>query len=448
MAPPQPQKIPATTEIPSESSSISNSSAEKSRRNVDAENAFSERGSFSSDDAADGGVDAWVTIFGAWLILFATFGYLYSFGVYQDYYTRYFLSHHSPSKIAWIGSFQLMMPFALGIVSGKLFDAGYFHALEITGSSIFALSLFMLSLAEPQQYYQVFLSQGLGMGLGLGLTFIPTASIAHHHFQRRKSLAIGVALSGNSAGAIVFPIMINQLIPKIGFAETVRASGYIVLGCLLLGNCLVRTAYKRNASDKPKLDIKSFFSDAPYLWTILGALVSTLGFYFPLIYLQLYAAQHHIDSSLAFYSIAILNASSAVGRVAGNHLADLYGPINLIVPCSFITGGTIFAVLGVNSVGSLVVVSVMYGIFAGAWLSLAMAGLGSLARHPGEVGARAGLALALSSFGSLGAAPVQGALLTDQFLWTKPIAFSGTLMVASALVSRHLLAKERGTQRV
>jgi hypothetical protein len=33
-----------------------------------------------------------------------------------------------------------MMPFALGIVSGKLFDNGYFHLLQITGGIIFTVS--------------------------------------------------------------------------------------------------------------------------------------------------------------------------------------------------------------------------------------------------------------------------------------------------------------------
>ncbi|KAF8148395.1 MFS general substrate transporter [Crassisporium funariophilum] len=400
---------------------------------------------------ADGGTRAWVTVLGAWLVLFATFGYLYSFGVYQDYYTRHFLSDHSPSKIAWIGSFQLMMPFALGIVSGKLFDAGHFHAVLIFGSTIFTFSLFMLSLAKPQQYHQVFLSQGLGMGLGLGFTFVPTISIAVHHFRRRKALATGVILSGSSAGAVVFPIMINKCVISFGFAETVRASGYIVLLFLIIGNCLMRTAYQNTRSNGPKLDIKSFFVDAPYMWAVLGALVSSFGFYFPVIYLQLYAIQHHIDSDLAFYSIAILNASGAFGRIAGNHLADLYGPFNVFIPCTLITGGTIFGVLGVKNVGSLVTVSVLYGVFSGAWLSLAMASLGSLARSPGEVGARTGLALALSSFGSLGSAPVQGALLNHNYEWSKPVVFSGILMVASAfmfVITRTLLVRERSTQKV
>jgi uncharacterized membrane protein len=33
-----------------------------------------------------------------------------------------------------------MMPFALGIVSGKLFDNGYFHLVEIVGGIIFTFS--------------------------------------------------------------------------------------------------------------------------------------------------------------------------------------------------------------------------------------------------------------------------------------------------------------------
>ena len=44
------------------------------------------------------------------------------------------------------------------------------------------------------------------MGLGLGLTFVPSVTIATHYFQRRKGLAVGVAMSGTGVGAICFPI--------------------------------------------------------------------------------------------------------------------------------------------------------------------------------------------------------------------------------------------------
>ncbi|KAJ7673544.1 MFS general substrate transporter [Mycena rosella] len=406
-------------------------------------------------EVPDGGGKAWLTVVGAWFVLFSTFGYMYSYGVYQDFYTREYLTNHSPSSISWIGSFQLMMPFLVGVVSGQLFDNGRFHLVEITGGVIFVFSVFMLSLAKPNQYYQIFLSQGVGQGLGLGLTFVPTVSINVHHFKRRRALAAGIGLSGSSVGATVFPIMINHLLPKIGFAQTVRATGYIVLGCLFIGNSMMRTRLpprsKRPGATEPP-SIKTFFVDAAYMWTVLGALISTLGFYFPVIYLQLYAVEHSVDSTLAFYSISIVNGASAFGRVIGNYLADQYGPYNIQVPCGLLTGATIFACLGIHDRASLIVVSVLYGMLSGAWLSLAFAILSSLARSPDEVGARIGLALALSSFGSLTSAPIQGALLQgDRFLWTRPIVFSGTSMFVGGAcfwVTRMLQAKRLGTQKV
>ncbi|KAJ7163767.1 MFS general substrate transporter [Mycena filopes] len=383
----------------------------------------------------DGGAMAWTTIAGAWLVLFATFGTLYTFGVYEDFYALEYLTNHTPSSIAWIGSTQLMLPFALGIVSGKLFDEGHFHAVEIGGGAIFIISIFMLSLAKPLKYYQIFLSQGIGMGIGLGFTFVPTISITVHHFAKRRGLASGVALSGSSIGATVFPIMLNHLIPKIGFPRAVRATGYIVLGCIVAGNALMRTRLPPR-SQRPNAtppNIKAFFTDAAYMWAVLGALLSSVGFYFPIIYLQLYAVQHSVGSSLAFYSIAILNGSSAFGRVAGNHLADIYGPFNVQVICTLISGGTIWAVLGVHNTWSLVLVSTLYGIFSGAWLGLAFVCLASLAKTKDEVGARTGLALALSSVGSLASAPIQGALLTSEFIWLRPIAFSASMMFAGTI---------------
>jgi len=72
-------------------------------------------------------------------------------------------------------------------------------------------SLFLSSLAKPQQYVQVFLSQGVGMGIGAGLTFIPTVSIGVHHFRRRKAFATGIIMSGSSIGAVVYPISTCRL---------------------------------------------------------------------------------------------------------------------------------------------------------------------------------------------------------------------------------------------
>ncbi|KAJ7149190.1 MFS general substrate transporter [Mycena crocata] len=371
----------------------------------------------------------------SWLVLFATSGYLFSFGVYEDFYVVNYLSDHSPSSIAWIGSFQLMSPFMFGILSGKLFDHGHFHALQIWGGTVFTFSLFMLSLAKPQQYYQIFLSQGVGMGFGLGCTYLPSASIVAHHFAKRRGLASGVALSGGAAGSTVFPIMLNHLIPRIGFAQAVRATGYIVLSCIVVGNVLMRTRlpsrFKRADVVSPKLT--SFFADAPYMLTVLGLSLATIGNFFPPIYIQLYAEQHSVSSSVAFYSIASINAAGVFGRIAGNYLGDIYGPINVQTLFTVLTGGMIWAVLGIHNSWSLILVSVLFGLFSGGWASLSFLCMLSFARSPSEIGARTGLAFAFIGISCLISTPLQGAVLTKNFVWLRPIMFSGALMVGGAL---------------
>ncbi|KAJ7463726.1 MFS general substrate transporter [Mycena latifolia] len=417
---------------------------------VDVREGTPESGSF---EVPDGGLEAWLTVAGASLVLCGTFGYAFTFGVYEDYYVRVYLPDHSPSSIAWIGSFQLMMPFFLGPIAGKIFDDGGFRMLEIVGGLIFTFSVFMLSLCKPGQYYQIFLAQAVGMGIGLGLTFLPTISIVVHHFKRHRGLTSGIVLSGSSIGATVFPIMLNHLLPKLGFANAIRTSGAIVPPCIIIGNLMMRTRLpprsKRSGNTAPP-DIKSFFVDPAYMTGVVGTFLVLLGLYFPVIYIQLFSVQHNVGSNLAFYSVTMLNAASGFSRVVVNHFADLYGPFNVQVVCSLCCGAIIWAMLGIHDGASLVVVSLLYGAFSGAFLSLGFACFASLAKGPEEVGARAGVALALCSIGTLVSAPIQGALLTGSYHWLRPIVFSATVAFAGSalfVVTRTLHSRATGNWR-
>jgi hypothetical protein len=55
----------------------------------------------------EGGLAGWLTVFGAFWGLFATYGQVSSFGSYQAYYLQHQLSDYTASDISWIGSFQL-----------------------------------------------------------------------------------------------------------------------------------------------------------------------------------------------------------------------------------------------------------------------------------------------------------------------------------------------------
>ncbi|KAJ7634826.1 major facilitator superfamily domain-containing protein [Roridomyces roridus] len=350
------------------------------------------------------------------------------------------------------------MPLFIGLVVGKLFDQGYFHHLMIAGSTIFVFSLFMLSLAKPHQYYQIFLSQGLGMGLGLGMVFTPAVSIPAHYFRRRRALASGIALSGSSVGAIVHPILLNNLIqkPGVGFAGATRASAYMLLGCLIIANLLMRTRMPPNTQRAPPGSLgklmKVILTDPAYVLAVTGGFFCLLTVYFPAFYIQLYAVKNGVNLHDAFYSVAILNAGSVVGRILPNFFADKFGPFNMIIPCVLICSGLMFSLLGITSTGSMVPVAIIYGIASGAYLALTIAVVASLARSPAEMGLRIGVSFTVISFAALVGTPIAGALLTPEFHWIRPIIFSAVCVFIGLwffIAARHvdLRRKAKAAQR-
>ncbi|KAG9092903.1 hypothetical protein FRC06_011741 [Ceratobasidium sp. 370] len=363
---------------------------------------------YTPPEIPDGGFTAWATVVGAWLILFCTFGYANAFGVYEDYYTRVYMTNKSSSDIAWVGSTQLCLQFVMGLVSGRLFDAGYFHATIGAGSLLCAFrhfSLFMLSLAKENQYYQVFLPQAIGFGISLGLLFLPSGTyfsdspiphsltyelvgVISHHFARRRSLAVGIVTTGSSCGAIIFPIMLNKIFQRSGFAWGVRATAFVVLGCLIAANLLMRTRLppKSKRPPTPPPDFKAIMTDSAYLLSIASAFLVLLGLFLPMFYIQLFSVVHGLDTTLVFYTLTIFYTASVFGRTIPNFIADKFGPFNLLIPCSASTGALIFAMFSVKSSGALVVFSILYGFFSGAYISLLPPVIIGLASDPTEIG--------------------------------------------------------------
>ena len=159
-------------------------------------------------------------------------GFINSFGVFQTYYVT--TLNRPPSDISWVGSIQVFLLFFIGTFTGRLTDAGYFRQVFIIGSFLGVFGLFMTSLST--NYWQLFLAQGVCCGLGNGCLFCPSLSLLSTYFTKKRSLAIGLAAAGSATGGMVFPAMVQQLLPKVGFPWTIRALGFIQLGCLIICN--------------------------------------------------------------------------------------------------------------------------------------------------------------------------------------------------------------------
>ncbi|KAJ7763963.1 MFS general substrate transporter [Mycena maculata] len=374
----------------------------------------------------DGGVAAWLVVAGGAMGTFCSFGMIQTFGVFQDYYTLVYLNEHPPSVIAWIGSVQAFLLFAMAIVSGRLFDHGYFRHTLVGGSAIYLVSLFLLSLAKPHHYYQIFLAQGIGMGIGMGLIFLPCVSIAAQYFKRRRGLAVGIILSGAPVGAVVNPLILNHLFnqPSAGFPWAVRTVAFLDLALLGLANIFMRT---RLPARPANVDMRAIMRDIPFWFCCAGIAFTFWGLFIPIFYIQLFSVKHNASHKLQASVVAILNAAGVPGRIMPMFLADRWGPFSIIWPVVFLCGCMAFVFLAAgNSDAGLVVFAIVYGWISGAFISLSIPAVASFSRSVSEVGTRIGFMGLTGALAILTGSPISGALLNPpHYTWVWPIVFSG-----------------------
>ncbi|KAL7423460.1 hypothetical protein Q5752_001040 [Cryptotrichosporon argae] len=396
----------------------------------------------------DGGLQAWACLAGSWLVLFATFGMANTFGVFQSYYTYTLYPDVDSSTISWVGSVQLFFQFSLGAVAGPLYDRGKFRWLVYSGCIIYIVCWFMTSLCK--QFWQTMLAQGIGCGIGIGILFLPALSILSQFFMRRRAFAMGIAVTGSSIGGICLPIMLNNLITRHGFEKAVQYTGYLLIGVLALACALMHPRLGANAHKQPPPSPKELFQSRPYAVAVAGLCFVMWGLFYPIFYIQVYGEAHGISDSLTFYTLAILNAASVVGRTTPNFLADKIGSLNLITGFCLCAGAMCFAVLGAGTPGGLVVVAILFGFFSGAYVSLMSPSLIAFARGFHEIGIRIGLAMLCASLFALSGTPICGALL-DRYGFVAPTVFSGvTVLAGSALLATATLLQRRakGTWKV
>lgn len=356
-----------------------------------------------------------------------------TFGVFQTYYEINILAGQSPSNISWIGAIQAFLLLLVGVITGPLYDAGYFRALIITGSGLIVIGFMTLSLCT--QYWQIILAQALCVGLGNGCLYIPSVAIIPQYFSSRKAIATGIAASGSSFGGVLYPIIFRQLQPRIGFAWTTRILGFLVLVTSLLSIGVMRV--RQTSAARRVLLEPSAFKEPPYAMFCLAMFFGYIGFFCPIFYIESYAiSAGAMGENLAFYLVAMLNAASVPGRIVPGLLGPHAGPLNILLICATISGTVTVCWIGIRTSSGLIALAVLYGFFSGAFVSLPAVALTSLTSDLRKLGTRMGMCSVICGFGSLCGAPIAGAILgaSNSFLGMQLYAGLATYITAILLL--------------
>jgi MFS family permease len=222
-------------------------------------------------------------------------------GIFQAYIATHQLSNYSEGTIGWIFSIYIFMAWLCGIFVGPLFDKYGPRWLISVGSVCVVGSMMLLGECTGKLLY-IFLRRSLVLicysllafypslgnrGRGWNCLVIHVAAVGHY-FSTRRGNATGIACTGGSIGGIIFPFILQKLIPEIGFPWSCRIVGFISLFLCIIANILIKSRLPplENADAYPDLRI---FKSAPFSITTLSVFLIEWGLFVPITYISSYA---------------------------------------------------------------------------------------------------------------------------------------------------------------
>ncbi|CAH0052351.1 unnamed protein product [Clonostachys solani] len=381
-----------------------------------------------SNAVPDGGLRAWVQVLLMHIVFMNTWGVANGYGVFQEYYTQHL--PESQSTISWIGSVQVCLLFLVGVVAGRITDAGYFRIVFTVGVLLQLLGIFLASLTS--KYWQIFLSQALCVGLGNGFAFVPSLTVMASYFKQNRAFAVGLAAAGGGTGGLIYPTLINQLVNNDsigGYPWTMRIMGFLMLATYI--PCVIWFAPRLPARRGGQFIDTAAFKEVPFILFALSQFTSFWGLYFAFFFMGTFA-RDIIGIAQPINLVMVLNGCGIVGRILPNFLADRWtGPLNMLIPLNLGAAILIYCWSAIRTESGLYVFAILYGILAAALQALYPALATTMTPDPDKTGTRVGMIFSFVSISTLTGPFISGQLITrndGNYLYAQLFAGSSVLV--------------------
>ncbi|KAL1494287.1 hypothetical protein ABEB36_009910 [Hypothenemus hampei] len=178
----------------------------------------------------DGGW-GWMVVFGSFMIHVITDGVTYSFGIFYDEFLDYF--KEGKALTSWILSILVGVTLCSGPISSSLVNRWGCRAVTIAGAIL--ASVCMVVSFWAQNVITLCITIGIGAGFGFGLIYLPAIVSVTMYFEKKRSLATGIAVCGSGFGTFIFAPIISKLLSEYGWRGSILIIAAIILECILFG---------------------------------------------------------------------------------------------------------------------------------------------------------------------------------------------------------------------
>ncbi|RMZ87115.1 hypothetical protein DV736_g5663, partial [Chaetothyriales sp. CBS 134916] len=320
-----------------------------------------------------GSFKAWIVLFGCFISLFPSFGFMVSIGTLQDYWHLHQLKTYSPRDIGWIGGVFVYIALAFAICIGPLFDRYGPRWIALIGSTAYVAMMFLL--AECKEYWQLLLCLGVLGGFS-GATLTTTGlAVVNHWFKEKRGLASGIAMSGSSFGGVIIPLILRATLTKYSYPWAIRILGFLFLGCLIIGNVLMEPRIPPSAEARSRgLFSMHLFGNPEFSFLTLSVFGIEVVLFGALGILPTYASiGADFPTNTGFNIIAVLNGVSCVGRFIPGFVSDAYGRFNVLgvmMLATLIVMLVIWLPFAHKHLTALYIFAAMFGFGTGSWITL------------------------------------------------------------------------------
>lgn len=229
-----------------------------------------------------------------------------------------------------------------------------------------------------KKFWQMLLCEGIMIGLSFTLIYLPGTFNIPTWFDKRKSAAMGIAVSGTGLGGVIFSLSVHKVIQDTGDQKwALRMMGIITFIISSFATVFMRPR-NDHRTQKPSLNMEN-------LITNLRSIVDftefrqypfvLLAFWFGIVVMSYvivqysfanYATDIGLTSAQASNLLAILNGAQVIGRPAMGQLGDAWGRYNTAgFVCAYV-GILIFAFWMVaTTYAELIALAILLGLAVG-----------------------------------------------------------------------------------
>lgn len=284
--------------------------------------------------------------YGWWIILVAAVGmfmgygaiFNFTFGVFSASVSQEF--NWSRSAISLAYALSLVMYAVTSPVIGRLADR--VGARKVIVSSVFAFALCLISLYFLTAHVWHFVAVCMVMGLvGGGTAIVPYFGVIAHWFDKRRGLALGLAMVGVGLSNFTMPSVAQALISSVGWREAYRDIGLAVMlviipvglflkerpqmmGLLPDGETVAPVKREGSSGAVPGVSGREALRDGIF-WLLFAAVflvaVSVIGC---LIHLVPMLRDRGMSAQAAAFATSLFGGAVIPGRVGSGYLLDRY----------------------------------------------------------------------------------------------------------------------------